>query len=87
MPTCRDCGSEKVGWDKTKAGYPYLRDFGQPHNKTCPAKNGQTAAKKNEDKEQPASPFSADITDAEQKSLEAAIAKARPSGAVKGDNA
>ena len=44
-PTCRDCGSEKVGWDKTKAGRHYLRDFGQPHKNTCPAKNGQTAAK------------------------------------------
>ena len=45
-PTCRDCGSEKVGWDKTKDGRHYLRDFGQPHHNTCPAKNGQIAAKK-----------------------------------------
>lgn len=46
MVRCRDCGSEKVGWDKTKAGHPYLRDFGQPHNNTCPSKNGQKPAKK-----------------------------------------
>ena len=55
MPTCRDCGSEKVGWDKTKAGHHYLRDFGQPHHNTCPAKNGQIAAKKKA-KENGASP-------------------------------
>ena len=76
-PVCRDCGSEKVGWDKTKAGHHYLRDFGQPHNNTCPAK---TAAKKKElvPSAEPESliPFSAGTSDAEKKSLEVAIAKA-----------
>ena len=45
MATCRDCKSEKVAWDKTKAGRAYLRDFGQPHHLTC-SKNGQRPAKK-----------------------------------------
>lgn len=49
MVRCRDCGSEKVGWDTTKAGHPYLRDFGQPHRLTCSAKNGQKPTKQKAD--------------------------------------
>ena len=86
MATCRDCGSEKVGWDKTKGGYQYLRDFGQPHHKTCPAKNCQTAAKV----KVPAadeSGLAENMTEAQVRAeLDAVNQAMQQSGAVKGGN-
>lgn len=83
-PTCRDCGSEKVGWDKTKAGRHYLRDFGQPHNNTCPAKNGQTAANPAADE----SGLAENMTEAEVRAqLDLVNQAMQQSGAVKGGKA
>ena len=85
-PTCRDCGSEKVGWDKTKDGHHYLRDFAQPHNNTCPAKNGQTAAKKKPAADE--SGLAENMTEAQVRAqLDAVNQAMQQSGAVKGGKA
>ena len=68
-PTCSCTGSYIL-----VAGVRYSKHFEPSHYSRI--NKGKKKAKKNEDKEQPASPFSADITDDEQKSLEAAIARA-----------
>ena len=81
-PTCRDCGSEKVGWDKTKAGHHYLRDFGQPHNNTCPAKQSEAKVKVPAADE---SGLAENMTEAEVRAALDAVNQAmQQSGAVKG---
>ena len=79
-PTCSCTGSYIL-----VAGVRYSKHFEPSHYSRI--NKGKKKAKVKPKKEQPASPFSADTTDAEQKSLEVAIAKALKSGAVTGGKA